>query len=377
MTNHKSMHSELVNSNLLKTKQHFEILDGLRGLAAVVVVIFHFMEIIQPDFNNNFIAHGYLAVDFFFCLSGFVIAYAYDNRIKEMGIIPFFKLRLIRLQPLVIIGTVIGILSFCLNPFSDVSSHYSFGESLLFFITSVLMIPYPVMPELFFNNFPLNPPSWSLFWEYMANILYVLILFKLRHRILLFLTFLAAITLCYCAYQDTNLLGGWGGETFWTGGARIFFSFLAGMLVFRSKWIIQNSLGLAPMAILLMIGFLVPFVDGFNHVIDPIIVILYFPFLVALGAGAKPGKKSLKLCRFSGEISYPLYMVHYPFIWIFLGYMEATKPSLDQMAIITCVGTVLLIGFAYVVMELLDKPIRKYLKNRMKREGIKKEPLAE
>ncbi|WP_200976676.1 acyltransferase [Echinicola sp. 20G] len=371
------MHSELVNSNLLKTKQHFEILDGLRGLAAVVVVIFHFMEIIQPDFNNNFIAHGYLAVDFFFCLSGFVIAYAYDNRIKEMGIIPFFKLRLIRLQPLVIIGTVIGILSFCLNPFSDVSSHYSFGESLLFFITSVLMIPYPVMPELFFNNFPLNPPSWSLFWEYMANILYVLILFKLRHRILLFLTFLAAITLCYCAYQDTNLLGGWGGETFWTGGARIFFSFLAGMLVFRSKWIIQNSLGLAPMAILLMIGFLVPFVDGFNHVIDPIIVILYFPFLVALGAGAKPGKKSLKLCRFSGEISYPLYMVHYPFIWIFLGYMEATKPSLDQMAIITCVGTVLLIGFAYVVMELLDKPIRKYLKNRMKREGIKKEPLAE
>lgn len=71
------------NPDLLKTKTHFEILDGLRGIAAVAVVIFHFMEFAIPDYTKNFIAHGYLAVDFFFCLSGFVIAYAYDNRIKK------------------------------------------------------------------------------------------------------------------------------------------------------------------------------------------------------------------------------------------------------------------------------------------------------
>ena len=67
------MQDKLIGSELLKSKPHFEILDGLRGLAAVVVVIFHFMEIIITDFSKNFIAHGYLAVDFFFCLSGFVV----------------------------------------------------------------------------------------------------------------------------------------------------------------------------------------------------------------------------------------------------------------------------------------------------------------
>lgn len=73
-------------TTLLQTKQHFEILDGLRGIAALAVVTFHFMEWAYPDSSKNFIGHGFLAVDFFFCLSGFVIGYAYDDRIAKMGI---------------------------------------------------------------------------------------------------------------------------------------------------------------------------------------------------------------------------------------------------------------------------------------------------
>jgi len=73
------------NTDILRPKQHFEILDGLRGVAALAVVVFHFMEIVIPDYSKNFIAHGFLAVDFFFCLSGFVIGYAYDNRIENMA----------------------------------------------------------------------------------------------------------------------------------------------------------------------------------------------------------------------------------------------------------------------------------------------------
>jgi peptidoglycan/LPS O-acetylase OafA/YrhL len=86
---------------VLKTKEHFVILDGLRGIAALAVVIFHFMEWIYPDSSKNFIGHGFLAVDFFFCLSGFVIAYAYNDRMGSMGVMEFFKSRLIRLHPLV------------------------------------------------------------------------------------------------------------------------------------------------------------------------------------------------------------------------------------------------------------------------------------
>ena len=106
------MNEVKLSPDLLKTKQHFEILDGLRGVAALAIVAFHFMEWVFPDFSKNFIAHGFLAVDFFFCLSGFVIGYAYDDRIRKMGVGEFFKSRLIRLHPLVVFGSLLGLLGF-------------------------------------------------------------------------------------------------------------------------------------------------------------------------------------------------------------------------------------------------------------------------
>ena len=215
---------------LLKTKQHYEILDGLRGIAAVAVVVFHFMEIAIADYNNNFVAHGYLAVDFFFCLSGFVITYAYDSRIAGMGLKTFIKLRLIRLQPLVIIGSVLGLLTFLFDPFSNLYATYGFIQSALIFIMSVFVIPYPVMPERFFNLFSLNAPSWSLFWEYVANFVYATILFKATKKLLAPLVLLAAFAICYVAWNSNNLAGGWGGPNFFDGLARISFSFLMGML---------------------------------------------------------------------------------------------------------------------------------------------------
>ena len=112
----KFMKEVKLSPDLVKTKQHFVILDGLRGVAALGVVIFHFMEWIFTDINKNFIGHGFLAVDFFFCLSGFVIGYAYDDRIKELGVGRFFKARLIRLHPLVVLGSVLGLVGFLWIP---------------------------------------------------------------------------------------------------------------------------------------------------------------------------------------------------------------------------------------------------------------------
>src|ERR1700753_2687803 len=172
---------------ILQTKQRFEILDGLRGIAALSVVTFHFMEIIYSDYSKNFIGHGFLAVDFFFCLSGFVIGYAYDDRIKEMGVWEFFKSRLIRLHPLVVFGSVLGLLAFLFDPFGGNSQAYSAGKVVLIFITSALVIPYPVITERSFNLFGINAPAWSLFWEYVANIVYAFILCRLSKGWLVFL----------------------------------------------------------------------------------------------------------------------------------------------------------------------------------------------
>ena len=360
------MQDRTVDAGLLKSKPHFEILDGLRGLAAVVVVIFHFMEIAIADYNNNFIAHGYLAVDFFFCLSGFVITYAYDSRIAGMGLNTFIKLRLIRLQPLVIIGSVLGLLTFLFDPFSHLYATYGFIQSALIFITSVFLIPYPVMPERFFNLFSLNAPSWSLFWEYVANFVYATILFKAPKKMLAPLVLLAAIGICYVGWNSNNLAGGWGGSNFFDGLARISFSFLMGMLIFRSKWIIKNRLGLPGMSVLLLVAFLTPYNDHWNWLTEPIIVIFYLPLMVSLGAGASLAGTHQKINKISGDISYPLYMTHYPFVWIFLTYVAVEKPGISHLRWVIPISVILLVGLSYLAFKFLDFPIRRYLTDKLK-----------
>lgn len=360
----RPMNQERSAARLLDTRQHFEILDGLRGIAAMAVVVFHFMEIAVPDYSNSFIAHAYLMVDFFFCLSGFVIAYAYDAKLRQIGALTFFKLRLIRLHPLVIIGSVIGLAGFVLDPFSPLWVKYS-DRLWPMFGTSCFMIPYPIVKERFFNLFHLNPPTWSLFWEYVANIVYALVLIRVRKKLLWVLVIGGAAALIYEAHTSGNLSVGWSGENIMGGGIRVWYSFLAGILIYRSGYIIRSRLGFLTIGALLAIAFLAPWSKAYNRIIDPVIVIFYFPFLLALGAGGRLRSGVKKICQFSGDISYPLYMVHYPFIWWFLSYVEKEKPTLPQMTFITVIGTLLLILLAYVVMRFVDVPLRKFLKNKL------------
>ncbi len=351
------------SSDVLKAKPHFQILDGLRGLAALAVVIFHFMEWAYSDFTKNFIAHGFLAVDFFFCLSGFVIAYAYDDRMGKMGIMDFFKVRLIRLHPLIVLGSVLGLLAFLFDPFGGHPEVYSPLKLIGIFVCSMLLIPFPVMPDRAFNLFGLNAPSWSLFWEYIANIFYVLILWRLNKKILLVLALLAAIMLCMVSVRAGNLLGGWSGGTFWDGAARIGYSFLAGLLIYRFNWIIKNKLGFIGLCVLLSLAFLMPF-GKWNWLTEPLVVLFYFPLLIALGAGTTLTKGLQKLCVFAGQISYPLYMTHYAVIWMFGNYYTSHKPGPLQLTFIILVSTTLLIGLAYLAMVLFDSPVRKYFNNK-------------
>src|SRR5215475_14103406 len=96
------------SSAFADSKRHYKILDGLRGVAAITVVAFHILETFtNGDHSKQIINHGYLAVDFFFALSGFVIGYAYDDRWNKMTLKDFFKRKLIRLHPMIIAGMLI------------------------------------------------------------------------------------------------------------------------------------------------------------------------------------------------------------------------------------------------------------------------------
>jgi peptidoglycan/LPS O-acetylase OafA/YrhL len=312
-----------------QTKKHFDILDGLRGIAALAVVIFHFMEWIFTDPDKNFIGHGFLAVDFFFCLSGFVIGYAYDDRFRKMGVAAFFKSRLIRLHPLVVLGSVLGLLGFFLDPFAAPLA-YSAGKIALLFIGSVFLVPLPLMEERAFNLFAFNAPSWSLFWEYVANILYAFIFYKIGRRSLAGLTILAAAGICFVSYRAGNLLGGWSKDNFLDGGARVAYSFLAGLLLYRSNWIIKNRIGFPVLAIVLFVVFMMPGSE-WNWLTEALTVLIIFPLVVSLGAGSSLSPQWKKVCRFSGNISYPLYMTHYAVIWIFGNYYTTQKPLVEDL----------------------------------------------
>jgi len=347
----------------LKIRPHFQVLDGLRGIAAFAVVLFHFMEWIYTEPANNFIGHGFLAVDFFFCLSGFVIGYAYDERLKNIGLKQFFKRRLIRLQPMVVFGTVMGLLAFLFDPFADYQHQYTVAKIIAVFVCSLLMIPFPAMAERSFNNFGLNAPSWSLFWEYVANIFYGLFLVRLPRRFLVLLLVPAAYFLFHTAYQKGNLLGGWAGDNFWDGGVRIGYSFLAGLIIYRYNLIIKNNAGFFGCAILLSLAFLMPHFS-FNWLSEAIVVAVYFPLIVSLGAGSALPRKTLSICQFAGNISYPLYMTHYAGIWIFGNYLTTYHPEGITLSMIVISATIVFIVFAWLVMKCYDTPLRKWLSRK-------------
>lgn len=358
------MTTESAQTNITPTKQHFEILDGLRGIAALAVVVFHFMEWIYPP-EQNFIGHGFLAVDFFFCLSGFVIGYAYDDRIAKMGLRNFFVARIIRLHPLVIAGSILGLFAFLFDPFSIYTEVYSTGKIIITFLCSLFLIPFPVIADRSFNLFSFNAPAWSLFWEYMANIVYALVLFRIRRNVLLLLTILSAAAIFYVGYTSGNLVGGWSGPTFWDGCARISYSFLAGLLIYRFNLIIKNKLGFIGLSFLLLLAFVMPF-SKWNWLSEPLVVLFYFPLLISLGAGTilKPSLK--KICIFSGNISYPLYMTHYAALWMFGNYFLNYKPGTTQLIFIITTSVILLVLFAYLVMVFYDIPLRNYLNSKWK-----------
>jgi len=361
------MTSASSSPEFLKSRQHFYLLDGLRGVAALFVVIVHFLEWVYTA-KENIVSHGFLAVDFFFCLSGFVIAYAYDARLPQMGVVEFIKSRLIRLQPLVIVGTILGVTALLFDPFANDFEGYSTGKILLVVVCSLFLIPMPVMEERYLSLFGLNAPSWSLFWEYVANITYALVLVRLSKKILAVLTVIAALGILYTAHRSGNLMGGWAGENWADGGTRLAFSFLAGMLIYRNNWIIPNKLGALPLVILISAIFMMP-QWPVNWAFESAVVLLVFPLIISLGAGAELSRPMQKVCRLSGALSYPLYMTHYAGIWIFAHYWRTAERSTSELVWNVTLGTLSMIAFAWLVMRFVDTPLRAHLtrKRREKR----------
>ena len=390
------------------TKPHYILLDGLRGVAALMVLWYHVFEgfafakgSVIETFN-----HGHLGVDFFFLLSGFVISYAYDDRWRKspshqvqsqsqgqsMSLKSFFKRRLIRLHPMLVMGAFIGLICFFIQggvKWDGTST--PFHWVMIAFVLTLFFIPaYPGASYDIRGNaemFPLNGPSWSLFFEYIGNILYALFIRKLSNKMLGLLVGVTGILWIWFVSFDISgydMIGiGWtlDAVNFFGGLLRMMFPFTLGMLMARNfsqkskvkgqKTLLTKNIFWISIIILFAL-FSVPYFPktsniSVNGIYELACIMIVFPLIVWIAASSDStqSKFTLKLSKFLGDLSYPLYIVHYPVMYIFYAWLIKNQyfTLVETWQMVILVLTVCIV-LAYACLKLYDEPIRKRLSKK-------------
>lgn len=296
-------------------KHHrFATLDGLRGVAALAVATGH----LEASFGGAPLQHYGMAVDFFFVLSGFVLAHAYFDKLQG-ALTPraFMRRRLIRMYPLYIFGTLL----FAIYAGARVTLLHDFPLSMAGYAVLLLcaglflptLIQHPERPDLY----PLNAPAWSLLFELLANVAFALSIRRLTVRMLLAVVAIGFIAQGILALHYGSFSMGWNRATFFGGLARVTFSFFSGVLVYRLwqrrpfRWNISPLLLIAALLAVMAVptgaGLRVPY---------EVTASLAFPVLVYLGASSMPRPALRTPFLEAGAMSYALYTIHAPIIMI-------------------------------------------------------------
>ena len=367
----------------LASKPRYEILDGLRGVAALMVVIFHLFETYSKGPASQIVNHGYLAVDFFFVLSGFVVGYAYDDRWDRMT------------TWMVIAGTIVGAaLFFFSGPAFPMTQEVEAWKFLLCLVMGLFIIPCGNGLDIRgwgeLNSF--NGPQWTLTLEYIGNILYA---FIFRHLPKAGLAILCAV----CAFftldltmgwnvfglleePHYNVIGGWAltPDQIYIAFTRLLYPFLCGLLISRilpahrsesnpsgSPIHLKGGFWWCGLAIVILLA--MPCIGGKQGVPDGLFqalcILVLFPLIVLAGAGSvTTGRGSTALCRWLGGISYPIYITHYPLIYMQMGWVAAHPDAPLWQHVAVAVGVLLMaIIIAWGLQKAYDEPVREWLKD--------------
>ena len=346
----------------VRKTSHYPALDGLRGIAALAVAAYH----VEIYFGvGPWASHAYLAVDFFFMLSGFVIAYAYDRRLAAgLGLGPFLIIRLIRLYPLILLGIALGttvlLISIKFNSGLTISSIASAA------ITNAALLPTPALLYARPYGFPVNSPLWSLCFEIWINIVYAALFPFLKKPLLWALLIIGAALTFITAVSHGTLNIGFYWNDFYLGLVRVLFPFTAGLLLARlySKPTATTAWGhLAGLPLFIILA-APPLLAGYY---DGIAVLLCFPFIVTAALYAKPIPKLDQLWRTLGNLSYPLYILHFPIVVavsIFVHRHHTTGIKLYAAAITTYASILILAALAG---KFYDEPVRQALSQQLNR----------
>ena len=295
-------------------KHHrFLFLDCLRGIAAILIVLYHAPNFVRPQVQKP---QTFLAVDLFFALSGFVIAFAYEQRLSQgLSFKDFAVARVIRLYPVYLLAISMALLLTVAGKHaSDLSWH-----AVMF---SLLLLPDFLQPARH-PMFPLDGPAWSLFVEIVANLCYAaLVRFKVARTGLLFLLSLvsaAAVALWVLRISRSGDIGTVRGD-FAIGLARAGLSFFLGVLALRvyrtgrGRALIQRMGPVVPCGVIAVA--VAALATGLTRPVGAQLttVCFVFPVLIYLAACVRVGGPWTGLCVFLGETSYPLYLIHFPIL---------------------------------------------------------------
>jgi len=347
-------------------------LDAIRGIAAISVMLYHFSPFLA---DGKVLPSSYLAVDLFFLLSGFVIAYAYDRKIEDgMGFGTFLAVRLIRLYPLYLAGTLLGFLYLLVKNRLMPGEYMPLPEIGLQLTTGMLFIP--LVSDAYHTIFPLNPASWSLFFELIVNIAYAAAFVLLSRRVLTALVVVSLVLLVVAAAMAGTFDFGMTGRTIVSGLPRVSFSFFLGVLLCRSMARAQDSLGFlgrgfwveAAILLTLAVFAVAPSGPTGRVVYDLVCIAIVFPIMVVTGAVAPTAPRLAGLYGWLGRISYPIYIIHTPMLMIIAGAGKAA--SIDPFAHHPWFGLVMaaaVVVISDIATRIYDEPVRRFLQRQMRR----------
>ena len=385
-TRYRMEKSTFPSAYFADTKPHFELLDALRGVAAILVLFYHIFEGFSfAEITNGAgdgiirtLNHGHIAVDFFFILSGFVLSYAYDDRWKKMNTWQFFKRRLVRLHPMLVMGAVIGVISFAFVGFEkwDGTSAPTSWVMMALLFTMFMVPAVPGVPYEVRGNgemFPLNGPAWSLFFEYIGNVLYALFIRRLPTKVLAAIAVVLGVLHAWFFVgnvSEYDMVGvGWTIDfvNFWGGLVRMLFPFTVGMLLARTFKPRKVKGALWVCSLVLVALFSVPYIPSsgnisLNSLYEVICISVLFPFVVWIGACGVCNGRTSKMNKILGDISYPLYIVHYPIMYIFYAWLiEKKYYTLQDCWAVVLLVVVSSIILAFLCLKLYDEPLRRRL----------------
>ncbi|BEV11446.1 acyltransferase [Asticcacaulis sp. DW145] len=354
--------------------QRFDTLDGLRGVAALAVVLRHAGAIGGP----GYIPFSYLAVDLFFMMSGFVIAHAYEAKILQgMSFKQFMGKRILRLAPLFFVGMLFAVFTILIRKFTGIGDYYCYWQASLFL--TLLLIPTPFFCEGGYHAiFPFNGPAWSLSLEVAGNAAYHLVAQILTNAILITISVISGTVILIIVLNSTgpdSLNIGYTLDTWWAGAIRFIFSFTVGIIIFRFYDKFPNfrntiMISMIPYALPAFLAFVLLnhyFANAISQIYILSVVFVIFPIMILFSVKINTPKNLQYIFKTLGNTSYAIYIIHHPIIKMteqlsnYIGFdFLRYKPQFSLLLIAA------LFGLALSLEKFYDRPLRRWVTLRHK-----------